>query len=179
MNNPQPKKRRGKQSKFTNELQSRILELAKVCKTDKEIYEAVGISKDSFYRYLSDHSDFSDLFTKARSQKSIEQENALVWDRRQAAEDYIELVYKRQVWKQKKKYRQVLNRQGEIVTLVDIEEEQIMPQDVMRILDSLPGSGSGALQVNIQVGEETFEEERLYLESIDNSNNEDTGEVES
>lgn len=53
-------------SKYTKELREQAYTLAEKGCTDAEIIKGLGIGKDTFYRYLKKHKDFSDAIKKAR-----------------------------------------------------------------------------------------------------------------
>lgn len=55
-------------------------QIAAMCRngaTDKEIYTALGISEDSFYRYKKDHSEFSESLKENKEFADLKVENAL------------------------------------------------------------------------------------------------------
>lgn len=78
-------------SKYETHVKSRFKEIKQWCQngsTDKEIYTALGISKDTFYSYLKKHSDFSDLIKNNRINAIKEIKNALY--KRATGFQYIE-----------------------------------------------------------------------------------------
>jgi hypothetical protein len=46
--------------------------------TDEQIYNNLGISKDTFYRYKREHQDFSDILKKGKEVVDRQVENALL-----------------------------------------------------------------------------------------------------
>lgn len=70
----------GRRSKYDTHVKSRFEEIKKWCKrgaTDKEIYKALGISKDAFYKYKNEYSELNDLIKKNRIDAVEEIKNAL------------------------------------------------------------------------------------------------------
>ena len=67
-------------SKYSTNVEPRLLEIAAWCRdgaTDEEIYTALKISKDTFYRYKKVYSDFSDALKENKEIADIKVENAL------------------------------------------------------------------------------------------------------
>lgn len=64
----------------------KVQKLARDGFSDKEIYQSLGISKDTFYRYLRDYSDFSDAHRRGREPVTVKVENAFL--QRCLGEDY-------------------------------------------------------------------------------------------
>lgn len=68
-------------SKYETHVAPRLEEIKDWCRngaTDKEIWERLGISKDSFYEYKKNISDFSDSLKKVKDYVDAEVENALL-----------------------------------------------------------------------------------------------------
>lgn len=66
--------------KYEEYVQPRLLEIAAWCRdgaTDQEIWEALGISKDTFYTYKNKYSDFSDALKENKAIADIKVENSL------------------------------------------------------------------------------------------------------
>ena len=59
--------------------------------TDEQIYNNLGISKDSFYKYKKQYSDFSDSLKKGKEIVDYEVENALL--KRALGYEYDEITY--------------------------------------------------------------------------------------
>ena len=67
-------------SKYETHVAPRLEEIKDWCRngaTDKEIWERLGISKDSFYEYKKNISDFSDSLKKNKEICDAEVESAL------------------------------------------------------------------------------------------------------
>ncbi len=58
----------GAMSKYTPELLAQVKELSRCLYTDKEIYEALDISYDTFYIYKKKYPEFSDALAKGRKE---------------------------------------------------------------------------------------------------------------
>lgn len=70
----------GRPSKYESHVKARFKEIEKWCKrgaTDKEIYKALGISKDAFYKYKNQYQELNDLIKKNRIDAVEEIKNAL------------------------------------------------------------------------------------------------------
>lgn len=59
--------------------------------TDEQIYNNLGISKDSFYKYKKQYSDFSDSLKRGKEIVDYEVENALL--KRALGYEYDEITY--------------------------------------------------------------------------------------
>ena len=55
-------------TKYSNELVIKGRKLASQGLMDKDIYANLGISKDSFYKYISEFNDFSEALKKGREE---------------------------------------------------------------------------------------------------------------
>ena len=59
----------GRKSKYDSDVKPRFDEIKKWCEfgaTDKEIMHNLGISKDAFYKYKKNHTEFNDLIKNSR-----------------------------------------------------------------------------------------------------------------
>ena len=68
-------------NKYYTDVQPKLILVEGWCRnglTDIQIAKNLGISKDSFYRYKKDYSDFSDALKKGKEEIDIEVENALL-----------------------------------------------------------------------------------------------------
>ena len=59
--------------------------------TDEQIYNNLGISKDTFYKYIKQYTDFSDALKKGKEIVDYEVENALL--KRALGYEYDEITY--------------------------------------------------------------------------------------
>ena len=59
--------------------------------TDEQIYNNLGISKDTFYKYIKQYTDFSDALKKGQEIVDYEVENALL--KRALGYEYDEITY--------------------------------------------------------------------------------------
>ena len=101
---------------WLNEGKDRLIEIASNAETDKQIIEAMGIHKDTFYRYMY-NSDFSDIIKNIRQQRVIdntERLRQLHEDMWRQAHGYTETETVKEVWskgdKVEKKYVKTIER---------------------------------------------------------------------
>ena len=104
--------------KYEEYVQPRLLEIAAWCRdgaTDQEIWEALGISKDTFYTYKNKYSDFSDALKENKAIADIKVENSL--NRNANGYDYEEevVVMKKEIF-----YNEQGKKQKEIVYPVTV-----------------------------------------------------------
>ena len=107
--------------KYEEYVQPRLLEIAAWCRdgaTDQEIWEALGISKDTFYTYKNKYSDFSDALKENKAIADIKVENAL--NKNANGYDYKEevVVMKKEIFynEQGKKQKEVVYPVTVVVT---------------------------------------------------------------
>ena len=62
--------------------------------TDEQIAKNLGISKDTFYKYKKEHTDFSDSLKRGKEVIDIEVENALL--KRALGYKYNEIIKKQE-----------------------------------------------------------------------------------
>lgn len=70
--------------------------------TDEQISKNLGISKDTFYKYKKEHTDFSDSLKKGKEVVDYEVENALL--KRALGYEYEERTYETEYDKIQEKY---------------------------------------------------------------------------
>lgn len=75
---------------------------------DEQIAEKLNISKDTFYRYKREHSDFSDSLKKGKEIVDCEVENALL--KRAMGYEYEEKTYETKYDTEKEKYVEILTK---------------------------------------------------------------------
>ena len=76
--------------------------------TDKQIADNLGISKDTFYKYKKDHTDFSDSLKKGKELIDYQVENALL--KRALGYDYIETTKECKWNKKLEKFEMVVTK---------------------------------------------------------------------
>lgn len=70
----------GRPNKYESHVKPRFEDIEKWCKrgaTDKEIYKALGISRDAFYKYKNQYKELNDLIKNTRIDAVEEIKNAL------------------------------------------------------------------------------------------------------
>lgn len=70
----------GRPNKYDSHVKPRFEEIKKWCKrgaTDKEIYKALGISRDAFYKYKNQYKELNELIKNNRIDAVEELKNAL------------------------------------------------------------------------------------------------------
>lgn len=77
--------------------------------TDEQIANNLGISKDTFYRYKKEHSDFSDVLKKGKEIVDYEVENALL--ERALGFQYKETTKERVYNAKEEKYETVVTKE--------------------------------------------------------------------
>lgn len=77
--------------------------------TDEQIANNLGISKDTFYRYKKEHSDFSDILKKGKEIVDYQVENALL--KRALGYQYKETTTERIYNAEKEKYEMVVAKE--------------------------------------------------------------------
>jgi len=91
---------KSKLSYWINEGKGKLIQIASTASTDKQIYDAMNIHKDTFYRYMS-VSDFSDIIKNARAQliqDNTERLRQLHEDMWRQAHGYTETETIKEVW---------------------------------------------------------------------------------
>ncbi|HNR65427.1 MAG TPA: hypothetical protein PKJ95_03920, partial [Atribacterota bacterium] len=68
----------GRTSKFTPEFKKKALILFRKGYSDREAFTELGISKNTFYRYLNENSDFSDQIQQVREKNVPHVENCML-----------------------------------------------------------------------------------------------------
>lgn len=87
-----------------------LTDIVKSVRTDREIFEAMGVTKDTFYRYMK-NADFSDLIKNARTEQMLANKERLkqlhedMW--KNAHEQIVEETIKEVEEKDGKKYKYV------------------------------------------------------------------------
>lgn len=105
--------------KYEEYVQPRLLEIAAWCRdgaTDQEIWEMLGISKDTFYTYKNKYPDFSDALKENKAIADIKVENAL--NKNANGYDYKEevVVMQKEIF-----YNEQGKKQKEVVYPVTVE----------------------------------------------------------
>jgi hypothetical protein len=138
---------RGRKKLYTPEITKKITDLIAETGSDKVAYDAVGLSRTTFYQWLNDadKTDFSDAVKVAR-EKYANKNETKAWSRIEAANSYIDDVLQGKRFKITK--QQVIGGNGRIVTL--IKEEQIVPSD--KLLDRVLGQSPTDVPFEVRFG---------------------------
>ena len=123
---------------WLSEARDNLIEIITHSNTDKEVYEAMGISKDTFYKYMND-ADFSDLIKKIREQTvkaNAERLKQLHEDMWAQAHEQIEEETIREVWSKgetvEKKYVKTITRKKAGDTTLQIYLDKTYGKNVNR-----------------------------------------------
>lgn len=92
--------------------------------TDEQIANNLGISKDTFYKYKKEYSDFSDALKKGKEVVDIEVENALLKKALGGKEKLLKPIKLKQVF-----YSDNGKKLKEYEEIVMVEEEVLIPPD--------------------------------------------------
>lgn len=96
------KETRGRKTLFHKDMVEKAYDLAKTGAWDYQIWPALGIGKDSFYRFKKDVQEFSDALKRGRDDSTVKIENAL---QQRAEGHYIEEVTTVEVFNDKNESR--------------------------------------------------------------------------
>lgn len=90
---------RSKLEYWLGEGRDNLIRIASIARTDKEVYEAMGINKDTYYKYISANSDFSDTIKNARESQiedntaRLKQLHEDMWKAAREREEVVTVVY--------------------------------------------------------------------------------------
>jgi hypothetical protein len=151
----EPPKKRGRKLQLTPELIEKLCKIISETGLCKRAYEVCGFSQATFYKWIIDYPEFSEKVENAK--KDFQQKNVDEYSHnKELAESFITQVLAGKYYK--KKRRQVLNRNDQIVTLED--EEQVVPGEY--ILERVFGKTNTESQTTFvfQIGDPTPIEDR-------------------
>lgn len=65
------KTKRGRKSLYTKQIVDEICKIISIGTSDKTAYDYVGISHETFYKWLKDEDEFSEAITRARAKGKL------------------------------------------------------------------------------------------------------------
>lgn len=123
-----PKQKEG--GKYRPEVLDIIYKILEENGTDTDACKGAGISKETFYTWLRIKPEFKQKVEEIKQARLIKTSQPLL-DRKEIAESFIDQVIQGKKFKKKIINKQVLNRQGEIVTLTEEHLEEVLPTPQM------------------------------------------------